>query len=473
MDESKLLDTVLANVIPLIIGLAITFLGRFVGFIYTEIITPRFVAILVLTFLVGVLINVDLAGWITLTVFLLLCILSIIRYLVGPKRAMSIVFSGFYDVSSKNGKFCRTGASNLLDAQFSKSLIPAIERTGVTQVRPISVVTFKPPALIHSWIDHEHFDRLMRRYAKRTLGVVWGTLNADGQLNHLDIKLNVDVYSGHIAAEEMLNDSLAFLNGTDVNSEDKVRFIAETLGAFWGNAFSNDLAENNEAVTALEITKASIRLFESALTRLETQVGVGRADVTKLLRSEMLPNIAIEEARNRMHAGQVERPKFWEIMCIGWPPLIFHLECSEYNTRENHPVSRTCLALLLTKEEYGFSREVVLCLGFVRLENHPVSRDGCHPSFVRRGAFVVTFSRSNPGLRTKRPYPGLLSLSPSGTTNLMSSCIDRRICGRRFPRSYRRTFRCVGSVARCRCRRRRRGLRRCVRGTYRHDTART
>src|SRR5436190_17021735 len=60
-----------------------------------------------------------------------------------------------------------------------------------------------------------------------------------------------------------------------------------------------------------------------------------------------------------------------------------------------------CKALLLTKEEYGFSREVVL--GVVR-ENHPVIRSGCHPSFVRRGAFRSHVFFALPLIRIFHPF---------------------------------------------------------------------
>jgi len=44
-------------------------------------------------------------------------------------------------------------------------------------------------------------------------------------------------------------------------------------------------------------------------------------------------------------------------------------------------------APLLTKDGYGFSRGVVLCNENNDVENHPVNRSGCHPSFVRRGVY--------------------------------------------------------------------------------------
>ena len=46
-------------------------------------------------------------------------------------------------------------------------------------------------------------------------------------------------------------------------------------------------------------------------------------------------------------------------------------------------------ALLLTKEEYGFQPGGGSLSRDERGENHPVGRDGRHPSFVRRGALLV------------------------------------------------------------------------------------
>jgi hypothetical protein len=86
------------------------------------------------------------------------------------------------------------------------------------------------------------------------------------------------------------------------------------------------------------------------------------------------------------------------------------------------------LAPLLTKEGCGFSRGVVLCVRFHDFggnrassyngavfipprENHPVSRSGCHPSFVRRGA-SPNLERGHPA----RPYSTRIYVRPEEPT---------------------------------------------------------
>ena len=304
MDQSQILQKVLENLIPLLIGVIIAALGRVPGFVVSEILTGRKIAVLLVMFLGMLAINSSLAGWITLLVFLLMFGWAIFRYLYGPKEGKKIVFAGFYDSSGKNGYFDRTGLSKLTDASFFNTLSDTLAQTGLLEVRPVSVVSFKPPTLIHKFYDHDRFHKLAARYAKKSLGSIWGTVDAQGVPRDVEIILNIEHYHGRGSAQGIVNIVVDVLNLTAVRPEEKIRFIAKVLGTIWGNSFSNDLADEGEWRTALAITEKSERILIQAFTQLEAQADANGRRTIEEMKINLLPTVQIEVARNRLCGDQ-------------------------------------------------------------------------------------------------------------------------------------------------------------------------
>lgn len=303
--QDDILIAVIRYLVPFILAALITFLGKFAGFIFSEIFTVKRILILILMFLVSLFINASLAGWITLGVFLIIIALTLLQYYLGHKTGNNIIFAGFYDVSGTNGYFSRTGVSKILDAQFFRTLRNSLAENSIQKIRPISVLSFKPPALIHSWCDYERFEHLVERYSKKSLGVVWGTVNKDG-IQHIEIKLDSAIYLGGNLAEEICNRAIEVLNCTNLRSEEKSNFVAKVLAAFWGQSHTNAIAYGGDWRSALKITKESQLLFEKALNQIETQNTPQTTEMVKFARQNILPLFYVEEARSRLFSEEYE-----------------------------------------------------------------------------------------------------------------------------------------------------------------------
>lgn len=304
--HNHIISAVFRYLIPLLLASLIAFLGKFIGFVFSEIFSVRKILLLITIFFITLYINSYLAGWITFIFFIFLIFEILFRYFVGPKNEPNIIFAGFYDVSSVNGYFARTGASKILDAQFFRVFDEAISQMSVQKIRPMSIKSFKPPALIHSWCDYEKFEKLVNRYTKKGLGLIWGVVNKDGNLHHVEIKLNTPIYHGKSRAEEMTNRVIDVLNCTGLRSEEKTKFIARVLVAVWSNSANNNIAENGHWQLALQIAKESEQIFDKAIRDIERVNTENTTEVVKYCKKGILPSFFVEQARNRLCAEEWE-----------------------------------------------------------------------------------------------------------------------------------------------------------------------
>lgn len=300
----EILKIILGYLLPLLLAGLLSVAGKFFGFIYFEFLNLRRVLILILVFIISFYFAPYWAVWITLIGFLLLVGLSLLRFFNGPTKGNKIIFAGFYDNSDPKGRLSRSGQSRLLEVQFLEKFRALIEPNEILREKiGLEIVDFRVPALIHSWMDVEEFNGLADRYKKQGLGVIWGTVDKDGNLEFLDAKLDTKIYFGKDKAQELVTGAVKILRRSALNAEEKTEFIAHTLAAIWINSFNNMLADFGDWNNALMVTKEARRVFGKVLEHLDNHPTEGVAKILEYSKRMILPGFLIEEARGMVDAG--------------------------------------------------------------------------------------------------------------------------------------------------------------------------
>jgi tetratricopeptide (TPR) repeat protein len=255
--------------------------------------------------------------------FLLLIVFAVHKWLVygrGPKGAVyDVVFVGFYDPSGWEGNFVRTGVSKGLEAEFLRTMTQALSEhrinSGMQIVAPIErvdlplrVVDYRPPRGFYSVRNVESFEKLVRKFSLRCLGILWGTVDKDGRLDRFEVITHPLRYHGHRQIEENFGRKTRQVVGQrGLPARVVVRYMARMLAAVWSASFGqmlNDLGRNLESVS---VTADSRRLIEEAFEELREN---GSADVTDLIQSQqkvLLPELLRQEAWSLLLDTQIER----------------------------------------------------------------------------------------------------------------------------------------------------------------------
>lgn len=303
VDEA--VKAVINQAVPLVVGAVLLVAGKIGGLALSEILLSRRVLVLILAVLLAILVAPEYTAWVALGVFAALLFTRLGLYLRGPDKRPSVVFTGFYRMDGPHGRLARSGASSVFDTEFLLNLERVLGGHSIQREVPIPVVEFRPPRIVYSLLTYTSFGRLMRRYAKRCLAVMWGTVSDDGNV----LRLDVVVDPGHLAGGERGAKLFSAFEGivqcTDVDSVEKLNFVGNCSAALWGHTFCGQLSAGGKWRAALAAAVDSRRIVEDAILRIHEKGGPRSVAESDIVGQRLLPMFELEAARSRL---QGDRP---------------------------------------------------------------------------------------------------------------------------------------------------------------------
>jgi len=290
--------TLIAYVLPLVLGGAITYFASLADFIWRDILRSWRGFVVTGALLLSYLLLPAYSVWITVVLLTLLSVNRLEAYRTGPTLELfAVLFTGFYRISNKHGRLVRSGQAKLLDTKFLVTLNTLISEHEIQRHFPIRVQRFLPPPFIYSRDDYEAFARRMRKYAADTTGVVWGIVDDSGQVTNFEITVNEENFQSAKFTQRFTRDITQVFEVTGVSTNAGLEFTATVYAALVGHAFCDALNRGGKWSTSLRLAAQSRRLAEHAIEEIRTKTSGGDIETfVALQRRRLLPMFLRQEA---------------------------------------------------------------------------------------------------------------------------------------------------------------------------------
>jgi len=209
-------------------------------------------------------------------------------------------------MSKENGTFLKSGDSNVLDLKFCSAINEFLLIHQIQSVLPVKVEIFKIPIFIYSKYNYESFSRLMNKYAKKCMAVLWGVIDLDGNIKHFEVSLRENIFRDQNIVNKFISDLKNVTESPQIDSNSKIQFLSYALAAMWGHSFCDILVADNKWQLSLWLATNSEQLFKKAISVLE-QIGAEKVESIIIFENKrFLPLYLRQQAICLWSGGQYE-----------------------------------------------------------------------------------------------------------------------------------------------------------------------
>ena len=229
-----------------------------------------------------------------------------------------VVFAGFYEAGS-SGRLCRSNRSLSLERAFSSSLRDELSghrlnSSGVQLAgRPVRVdlIDWRAPRGFAEAHDQESFRPHLRRIARGSAGVIWGTVAGDGTFATFEVVGEETNFHGGPIYAEIMNRICTLAEVRSLRTPNLASLIGKVLAGFYGMAYCDPIGDEGRPLQTLPLLDDSKRLVRETLEQLHAENPENEnaevARVADRLEKLLLPLIVRQEAWGLRVAGQEEQ----------------------------------------------------------------------------------------------------------------------------------------------------------------------
>lgn len=316
--NEELFKIVLSYIVPLLLGGIISFLGGLVDFIWKDILRTWRVLVIVGVLILSYFFVPVYSVWLALLALLIFTFIELRSYSTGHnKGAFNVLFTGFYVMSGKNGKFVRSGNAKFLDSKVFNTINDLISDNRIQEFVPIQLLSFKPPRIIYAKDDYETYKARMEKYALNNLGVIWGIIDESGKIKNFQTTINKVNFTGQERAQKSFDEITQVFDVDGISTNIALEFTATALATMWGQCFCDMLNDLGHWQPSLQLAKHSRQKFEQALDQLRKKAGAPADQTVVFERKRILPAYIRQEAlAYEANSDETAIPKLLDALLI-------------------------------------------------------------------------------------------------------------------------------------------------------------
>ena len=288
---------VLEYLVPVLLGAVLSVARPLAGFVLSQVLRTWRGALVAATAVVGCLAGYPrYSAWLAFAALALLTTLRIVTWVRGPNSLGVIAFAGFFGVNDADGKFRRPKDVAALDVRFMQTCASLLAVHRVQAVEPIRLIDWRPPRMMYEARTYDTFAEWARRASRKCMGVVWGTVSADGHLSNLEFTFNERLYIGGRRLTEFVRDILDNMGQTTADAYTVLELFATDLVAIWGLSRCDLLNRAGRWKDSLLAAADSRAILERTLDNLSTRSDSVLASVLDYQKKRMLPLVLRQQA---------------------------------------------------------------------------------------------------------------------------------------------------------------------------------